>query len=124
MDHCSLAYDSRQECFLFYYLADSPTATAPLNPSSLFPWSETSLSKSCSDFATRTAAVAAPVTFAAVRIISTTLEIGTRSTMISTGSPAAVNSAVVVTVEVPGTPTVPMETISVNTIRNTYWTGT
>lgn len=34
--------------------------------------------------------------------------------MISTGSPAAVNSAVVVTVEVPGTPTVPMETISVS----------
>ena len=64
--------------------------------------------------------VAAPVTFVAVRIISTTLEIGTRSTIISTGSPAAVNSAVVVTVEVPGTPTVPMETISVNTIRNTY----
>ena len=95
MDHCFLAYDFRQECFLFYYLADSPTA-----------------------------AVAAPVTFVAVRIISTTLEIGTRSTIISTGSPAAVNSAVVVTVEVPGTPTVPMETISVNTIRNTYWTGT
>ena len=40
--------------------------------------------------------------------------------MISTGSPAAVNSAVVVTVEVPGTPTVPMETISVSTVSYTH----
>lgn len=53
---------------------------------------------------------AAAVTFVAVLPISASDEIGDRITTISTGSPIAAKTAVVVIVAVPGTPTVPSET--------------
>ena len=53
----------------------------------------------------------------AVVAISTIIEIGEKSTIISIGNPAAVKRAVAVIVAVPGTPTVPIETSNVRTIN-------
>ena len=56
------------------------------------------------------AAVAAPVTFAAVLTMSTKLEMGANMMMTSIGSPADARTAVAAMVAVPGTPAVPNET--------------